>query len=182
MFGRDERDGKTDLSWGKCWGRRTDRRHGSRCGGVVGRGGHRGKEIGKVCEGLVLVGVEGRKRGGGGGILERMDKITGGGQGSVGGGGGRHGEAGREPRKGVSNTFGSCFCDPYAMAAIMVQSGAEIPTFNSMGGPCFASGRLDMDQDASAGRSKRGSVVVKGTVKLCVGGQLGVDAGATKKI
>jgi hypothetical protein len=145
MGGRDKRDGKTDLSGGKCWARRMDRRHGSGCRDVVGRGSHCGKEIGEVGERLVLVGIERRKRGGRGGIFERMDKITGGGQGSVGGGGGRHGEAGWKPRKGVSNTFGTCFRDPYAMAAIMVEGRAEIPTFNSMGGPGFASSWLDMN-------------------------------------
>jgi hypothetical protein len=145
MGGRDKRDGKTDLSRGKGGGRRTDRRHGSGCRDVVGRGGNGGKDIGEVGERLVLVGVERRKRGGRRGILERMDEITGGGQGSIGGGGGRHGKARWEPRKGVSNTFGTCFRDPYAMAAIMMEGGAEIPTFNSMGGPGFASSWLDMN-------------------------------------
>jgi hypothetical protein len=39
-----------------------------------------------------------------------------------------------------------------------------------------------MDEDASTGRSKRGAVVVESAMKLGVGGQLGIDAGATKKI
>jgi hypothetical protein len=145
MFGRDKRNGKPDLSRGRCWGRRTDRRHWSGCGDVVDWGGHGGKEIGEVGEGLVLGGIKGGERRRRGRILEGMDQVTGGGQGAVGGRSGGHGNAGREPGKGVSNTFGTCFRDPYAMAAIMVESGAEIPTFNSMGGPGFANSRLDMN-------------------------------------
>jgi hypothetical protein len=145
MFSRDKRNGKTDLSKGRCWGRGTDRRHGSRCRDVVGGGGHSGKEGGKIGECLVLCGIEGGERRRRGRILEGMDQVTGGGQGAVGGRSGGHGNAGREPGKGVSNTFGTCFRDPYAMAAIMVESGAEIPTFDSMGGPSFADGRLDVD-------------------------------------
>jgi hypothetical protein len=182
MFGRDKRNGKTDLSKGSGWGRGTDRRHGSGCRDVVGRGGHGGKEGGKICECLVLGGVEGGERRRRGRILEGMDQVVGGGQGAVGGRCGRHGNAGREPGKGVSNAFGTCFGDPDAVATVMVQGGAKVPTFDSMGGPSFADGRLDMDKDASTGRSKRGAVVVESTMKLGVGGQLGIDAGATKKI
>jgi hypothetical protein len=128
MFGRDERDGKADLRRGRCWGRRTDRRRGSGCRDGGGRGGHGGKEIGKICECLVLGGIEGgewRRRGG---ILESMDQVAGGGQGAVGGRSGGHGNAGREPGKGVSNAFGTGFRDPDSVAAVMVQGGAEVPT------------------------------------------------------
>jgi hypothetical protein len=145
MFGRDKRNGKTDLSKGSCWGRGTDRRHGSGCRDVVGRGGHGGKEGGKICECLVLGGIEGGERRRRGRILEGLDQVTGGGQGAVGGRSGGHGNAGREPRKGVSNVFGTCFGDPDAVATVMVQGGAKVPAFDSMGGPRFEDGRLDVD-------------------------------------
>jgi hypothetical protein len=73
MFGRDKRNGKTDLSKGSCWGRRTDRRQWSGCKDVIGRGGYGGKEIGKVGEGLVLGGIKGGERRRRGRILEGMD-------------------------------------------------------------------------------------------------------------
>jgi hypothetical protein len=73
MFGRDKRNGKTDLSKGSCGGRGTDRRHGSGCRDIVGRGGHGGKEGGKICECLVLGGIEGGERRRRGRILEGMD-------------------------------------------------------------------------------------------------------------
>jgi len=116
----DKRNGKADLSWGWCWGRRLDHRRGS--GGVDGRdrGSNRGKEIGEVGEGLVLGGVEGVKRRRRRRIPKGMDQITGGGQGAVGGRGSRHGDPVREPREGVGNTFSTCFGDPDTMVAIMM--------------------------------------------------------------
>jgi hypothetical protein len=124
MFGRDKRNGKTDLSKGRCGGRRTDWRHWSGSGDVVDWGGHGGKEIGEVGKGLVLGGIEGGERRRRGRILEGMEEITGGGQGAVGGRSGGHGNAGREPGKGVSNAFGTGFGDPDAVATVMVQGRA----------------------------------------------------------
>ncbi|EEC46686.1 predicted protein [Phaeodactylum tricornutum CCAP 1055/1] len=97
-------------------------------------------------------------------------------------GGSGHGCAAGEPRKGVGNTFGRCFGDPDAVATVVVQGWAEIPTFDSVGGPSFASSRLDVNKDASAGRSLGGAVKVKGAVELGMSRQFGIDAGAAKKI
>jgi hypothetical protein len=68
------------------------------------------------------------------------------------------------------------------MAAVVVQSGAEVPAFNSMGCPSFPNGGLFVDEDASAGRGERGAVVVKRAMELCVGREGGVDARATEEI
>jgi hypothetical protein len=68
------------------------------------------------------------------------------------------------------------------MAAVVVQSGAEVPAFNSMGRPSFPNGGLFVDEDASAGRGKRGAVVIKRAMELCVGREGGVDARATEEI
>jgi hypothetical protein len=55
------------------------------------------------------------------------------------------------------------------MAAIMVQSWAEIPTFDCMGCPCFANGGLNVNEDASARGSEWSAIVIEGTVELSVG-------------
>jgi RNase P/RNase MRP subunit p29 len=68
------------------------------------------------------------------------------------------------------------------MAAVVVQSRAEVPAFNSMGRPSFSNGGLFVDEDASAGRGERGAVVIKRAMELCVGREGGVDARTTEEI
>jgi hypothetical protein len=68
------------------------------------------------------------------------------------------------------------------MAAVVVHGRAKVPAFNSMGCPSFPNGGLFVNEDASAGRGKRGAVVIKRAMELGVGREGGVDAGATKEI
>jgi hypothetical protein len=55
------------------------------------------------------------------------------------------------------------------MAAVVVQSRAEIPAFNSMGRPSFPNGGLFVDEDASTGRGERGAVEIERAMELGVG-------------
>ena len=109
-------------------------------------------------------------------------KVKDGGSYAVSGGGGGHGDSGGEPGKSVGSAFGTSFPDPDVVTAVVVQSGADVPTVNSMWCPGATDSGRFVDKNSGARRSKGCTVIVEGTMELGIGRELGIDAGSAEKI
>jgi hypothetical protein len=63
-----------------------------------------------------------------------------------------------------------------------MMGGVQVPPINCMGCPHNSDARFLMYDDLGARRCKGGTVVVKGTIDVCLNGYLGGDTGASQKI
>jgi hypothetical protein len=81
----------------------------------------------------------------------------------------------RKPFQGVGDAFSAGVDGKDAVAAIMVGRGPNIPTRDAMGSPAFTDGWLLVDEELGAERAKWSPVEIKGSMKLCVCREVGVD-------
>lgn len=86
-------------------------------------------------------------------MQESIGEIVGGSNGGVRGGSSGHGDFGREPNKCIGNAFSHGLNNPDAEASVMMESWAKVPAIDGVRCPCFASGRLIVDEDPGARRS-----------------------------
>ena len=68
------------------------------------------------------------------------------------------------PSEGVGGAFGLGFVDPNFVASIVFERGSKVPTFDGVWCPGATNGWFFVDENFRAGRSERGTVVVKGAM------------------
>jgi hypothetical protein len=78
-------------------------------------------------------------------------------------------DSGRKPGDAFDHSSASGVVDPDGEASVRVKCGSDVPAFRGVDGPGAANILGFVSKDASAGRGKRGAVVVKETVDLGVG-------------
>lgn len=87
-----------------------------------------------------------------------------------------------EPRDSIADAGRSSVIDPDAIAAIGVHRWADVPAIKAMGGPGLAGRRFFVGNDTAAWGSEGCAVVVKLATYLCMGGELGVEAGCSHHV
>ena len=109
-------------------------------------------------------------------------EVLGGGCSEFNGGGGRHGDLGRVPGKGVGHTFGRGFVDVNPVAPIVFLRRASIPSFNGMRRPRFTIVGFHVHEDPCTRRSERCAVIIEGAMDLGVCGKSWIDARGAEEV
>ena len=114
--------------------------------------------------------------------MESSSEVFRGGDENVSGAGERHGEVVREPVDSVRNAEGIGGGNPDVVAAIVMETGANIETSSRMDGKRFTVVGTFVGENFDARRSKWCFVKIEGAMDLSVGRQLGVDARWAKQV
>ena len=122
------------------------------------------------------------KRGSGSRMLKCIDEVQRSLSGGIGGRSFRHGAIVRKKFNGFGDAFGGGFGDVYAVAPIVFWGSSNIPAVDTMRIPGAPVGGCFVYQDFCAGRGYRGSIVIEGTVKVCLRGKSWIDACRAKQI
>jgi hypothetical protein len=72
--------------------------------------------------------------------------------------------------------------NPGSVAAVVVHGRANVPGIDGMWVPGCAVGGFFVDKEVAAGRGDGGGIVRVGPKDLGVGGETGIETGATKKV
>jgi hypothetical protein len=146
----------------------------------LGSAGH--ERFGECFESLDCAWGKDRGCGGGRRIAKGMEDVFDTGCNHVVGRGDGHGDLLRKPSESVGDAFLASGPDPGAVAAIGLESRADVPAIDTMWGPGAALRRLLVDEDSSARRSNGSTVEIEGAMDLGPCGELGIDSRAAKKI
>ena len=133
------------------------------------------EDSGELPEGGELLVTKGGEGISGGRILEGMGEVGRGTHSVFGGGNVRDRDGIREESYRVGYSNGVCFWDEYFPTTVVAHGGANDDTLGAVCGPCATVPGFIMGDNLHAGRGERGAIVVEVTVKLRVGGELGID-------
>ena len=93
-----------------------------------------------------------------------------------------YGDGFGEERNGVDDAFGMGAWYPDAIALVMVEGWANVPSVCAMWGPSLADGGFFMNDDARAWGCEGCACEIECALELCIGRQLGVEARGAEEI
>jgi hypothetical protein len=87
-----------------------------------------------------------------------------------------------EPCQGDGHAFSVGVPGPYPIASVVARGWPQLPTFYCAWGPCTTDFRFFVNECLGARRSKGRSIEFERTIRVGLGGELGVDARASDEI